>query len=632
MSIAVPKPHDGKGRLNDRGGMLTDDAGASPFQLLFLRRVPQAGVFAAGLCRREGEDWPRVAVAGADFFAGAVRLSRRALREVFPIAEIMARDEPFLAYLPEPAAAWEGGLHLAWGDGEGTAERRFLAETGQPDDLARLLRLAPAEAVLRIAAAAIAAWRREEQEAGASPPRSLDRFLRLVHKGLATGGGEIEKVWRVGAGGMLLAGRLDGEEEPVEAALVALSGRRIPLALPLPATRTEPAGRGFALFGAAGELRAEDRRWWLELAAEGGERRRIAFLCPEAPPAPEAGIAAALALAAGEPPELGRLYEEALSPAIDAFWAAARQHRPAARETLYGEPPRAPQVSLIVPLYGRIDFLHHQIARFSNDPELRAANALAEILYVLDDPPLEAPLRELAGRVHEIYGLPFRILCPGRRLGYSGANNLAAERARGGLLLLLNSDVLPIRARWVGALAKAYRAFECCGVLGCRLLYEDGSLQHAGMTFRRSPELPEAWSNEHPAKGLPAAFDPHSAPARVPAVTGACLMIERALYRRLGGLSEEYVRGDFEDSDLCLKAHEAGWASWYTPEVELYHLERQSMRQAGDPGERRRLVLYNMWKHGRKWREAIPQALEGRPPRPTDARPARTGRRAASRR
>jgi GT2 family glycosyltransferase len=67
-------------------------------------------------------------------------------------------------------------------------------------------------------------------------------------------------------------------------------------------------------------------------------------------------------------------------------------------------------------------------------------------------------LREFARRVHEIYGLPFRPLSPGRHLGYSAANNLAAERAASALLLLLNSDVLPTRARWVGALAKAYRS------------------------------------------------------------------------------------------------------------------------------------------------------------------------------
>ncbi|HEV2302086.1 MAG TPA: glycosyltransferase, partial [Stellaceae bacterium] len=364
-------------------------------------------------------------------------------------------------------------------------------------------------------------------------------------------------------------------------------------------------------------------------APVGGDKRRLALLAPEAATEAEAGIAAALALAGPQTPDLGSLYAEAIAPAVDRLWAAARRDRPAANETLYGEPPPAPQVSIVVPLYGRIDFLHHQVARFSNDPEFRPPGAIVELLYVLDDPRLEASLRELAHRVHEVYGLSFRTLSPGRRLGYSGANNLAAESARAPLLLLLNSDVLPRRARWVGALAKAYRTLDRCGILGCRLVFEDGSLEHAGMTFKPSIEVPGAWTNEHPGKGLSPAFDPHQEPARVAAVTGACLLIDRALYLRLGGLSEEYVLGDFEDSDLCLKAYEEGWATWYTPEVELYHLERQSIRQTGDADERHRLVLYNMWKHARKWRAVIPRVLDGKSPAEPEGRARRRSKKAA---
>ncbi|HVH75229.1 MAG TPA: glycosyltransferase [Stellaceae bacterium] len=612
-----------------------NDAGAAPLHFIFLRHVPEVGVFACGACGAAERGWPPVTVATpagepAELFAGAARLSRDAAREVFAQSPVAARGAAFLRFFPEPAAAWNGGLQLTRHGPGGRAETHFAAATGHPAELGRILALAPADEMLRIAAAAVAAARRDGAD-DAGLPRPLERFLRLVHKALSTGGGQIDTVLRVPGRGMLIAGALEAEDEPpAAAALLALSGRRVALALPLPASGAGGAGRGFAVFGETGEPRSGERRWWLELTAAKGEKRRLPLLCPEAPPKPDAGIEAALALATQQAPDLGELFARAISPAVDRFWEETRRNRPPAGEILYGEPPAAPQVSLIVPLYGRIDFLHHQIARFSNDPEFRAPGSAIEIVYVLDDPPLEAPLRELARRVHEIYGLSFRVLSAGRHLGYSGANNLAAEAARGALLLLLNSDVLPRRPRWVGALAKAYRTLERCGVLGCRLLFEDGSIEHAGMTFKPSPEVRGAWTNEHPDKGLPPAFDPHREPARVAAVTGACLLIDRALYRRLGGLSEEYVLGDFEDSDLCLKAYAEGWATWYTPEVELYHLERQSIRQTGDADKRHRLVLYNMWKHARKWQALIPRALDGESP-PSGGGRARTPRRSARR-
>jgi GT2 family glycosyltransferase len=230
---------------------------------------------------------------------------------------------------------------------------------------------------------------------------------------------------------------------------------------------------------------------------------------------------------------------------------------------------------------------------------------------VLDDPALREAFQLLCRDVHDVYGVPFRAIALERNLGYSGASNAGAAIASAPLLLFLNSDVLPKRARWAGRLASAYRRLERCGILGCRLLLEDGAIQHAGMTFRDSTILPGSWQNEHTAKGLPTAFDRASGAIRVPAVTGACLMIDRGLFAQLDGLGEDYVIGDFEDSDLCLKAYEAGHLTYYTPEVELYHLERQSVKLLGQADWRQTLTLYNMWKHTQKWGALIPSVLAG---------------------
>ena len=54
-------------------------------------------------------------------------------------------------------------------------------------------------------------------------------------------------------------------------------------------------------------------------------------------------------------------------------------------------------------------------------------------------------------------------------------------------------------------------------------------------------------------------------------------MISKKLYAQVGGLTTDYIIGDFEDSDLCLKCQELGYESWYFADATLYHLERQSV-------------------------------------------------------
>jgi GT2 family glycosyltransferase len=98
---------------------------------------------------------------------------------------------------------------------------------------------------------------------------------------------------------------------------------------------------------------------------------------------------------------------------------------------------------------------------------------------------------------------------------------------------------------------------------------------------------------------------------RVPAVSAACLMIERDLYERLGGLDERYIVGDYEDSDLCLKAAREGRPSYVVREETLFHLERQSQSLAGHGSWRLRLTLYNAWRHGRIWADEIASSAKG---------------------
>jgi GT2 family glycosyltransferase len=262
----------------------------------------------------------------------------------------------------------------------------------------------------------------------------------------------------------------------------------------------------------------------------------------------------------------------------------------------HGTPPEDPEISIVVPLHGRIDLLELQLAEFANDSEI----ARSDLVYVLDSPELEPALRDMAAQLFPIYRLPFRVAFLSRPGGYAAANNAAVALARGRLLVLLNSDVFPSRPGWLERMAAFHDETPDIGALGPKLLFEDDSLQHAGIRFDRGPAS-TVWENAHYFKGLHRTLPAANVTRPVPAVTGACLMIGRELYERFGGLSGEYVRGDYEDSDLCLRLLEAGFVNWYLPEVELYHLEGQSY----DRGVRALTFRYNTWLHTHKWRRQI---------------------------
>lgn len=282
-----------------------------------------------------------------------------------------------------------------------------------------------------------------------------------------------------------------------------------------------------------------------------------------------------------------------------AGWAAL----PVVRRVL-GQAVAEPVVTVVIPLYGRMDFVENQLLAFANDAWLRAH---AQLVYVLDDERLVDALTQQAEQWFRLYGVSFEWVFGGVNRGYSGANNLGAAQARGEFLVFLNSDAFPVAPGWLEPLCQALRADAGLGVVGARLVFPDGSLQHASMAFVRREEL-GVWINHHPLMGCPVELDPHASLARVPAVTGACMAMRRTTLEAVGGWDTGYLVGDFEDSDLCFKVRAAGLEIGYLPTVTLTHLERQSFKQVGQGDFRQRVVVFNAARHQQRWGDQI-QAL-----------------------
>ncbi len=274
--------------------------------------------------------------------------------------------------------------------------------------------------------------------------------------------------------------------------------------------------------------------------------------------------------------------------------------------------------SIIVCLYGRAEYLTLQAALFSGLPGIEDY----EFVYVSNSPELAEQLGRDAHIAARAYGIPVTlVLLPGNA-GFGAANNIAVAVSESDRCLIVNPDVFPYHRDWAArhttlideAPAAQTRLF------GAPLYYDDGSLMHAGMYFDGDGALSMEGARfrrnftlrvEHFGKGAPPDATEFLRPRPVPAVTGAFISCERAWFEKLGGFSEEYVLGHYEDADLCLKSLGEGAAPWLH-DIRFWHLEGKGSgrRQAAHEGA----SIVNRWLFNRRWGEAIvPQILGQRP-------------------
>jgi GT2 family glycosyltransferase len=303
--------------------------------------------------------------------------------------------------------------------------------------------------------------------------------------------------------------------------------------------------------------------------------------------------------------EVTPAFDKVLGPSISAINAARLRAPVAASQIDFGQMPASPRFSLIIPLYGRVDFIEYQMGLFSRHRAIREF----ETIYVLDDPSKQRELLSLAQSVFERFQIPFRLLLLPSNLGFAPANNVGLRAASGQFTCFLNSDIFPITDDWMERLAARLEQHPDIGVIGARLLFEDGSVQHEGCHYRTLKEFGGWTFIEHTNKGR----RPRDSQElhRCDAITGACMVLRRSLALDLGGFDEAYIVGDFEDSDLCLRVKARGLSCAVDDDVRLYHLERKSQ---GPPSQnwRMNLTLYNAWVHQGRWfnRSTSPAEVE----------------------
>ncbi|HMP17408.1 MAG TPA: glycosyltransferase [Gemmatales bacterium] len=155
---------------------------------------------------------------------------------------------------------------------------------------------------------------------------------------------------------------------------------------------------------------------------------------------------------------------------------------------------------------------------------------------------------------------------------HSFMNNRAAEHASGDLLLLLNDDTEVITSDWMERMAE-YACIQDIGAVGALLLYSSGAVQHAGVILD-TKVVARHYSADTLQDGLDRGVS--QLIRDVSAVTAACLMIRRDLYRSIGGLYEVNLPTSYNDVDLCLRLVKSGYRCCMVPQARLLHHESVS--------------------------------------------------------
>lgn len=256
--------------------------------------------------------------------------------------------------------------------------------------------------------------------------------------------------------------------------------------------------------------------------------------------------------------------------------------------------PEQSRAAVIVPTRDRIDLIKPCLESLISN---RSANRTEMEIIVVDhnnvDPEVVSYLKALADQ-DEIHLVPY-----GGTFNWALMNNLAAAQTDAQVLIFLNDDTVVVSADWLDELvSQAVR--PGVGVVGCRLVYSDGTLQHAGFILRDTSDTFVIHDGVGAAGSHGGYLGRHALLHQTVAVTGACMAVSRETFRGLGGFDAANFPIEANDVDFCFRAAASGLAVLYDPYATLYHLE--SKTRGVNPDHRRTRIaqeamalLWNRW-------------------------------------
>jgi glycosyltransferase involved in cell wall biosynthesis len=222
-----------------------------------------------------------------------------------------------------------------------------------------------------------------------------------------------------------------------------------------------------------------------------------------------------------------------------------------------------PLVTVIIPTKDRADLLSVCVDGILNKTDY----SNIEILIV-DHESKSPETLELFKKLD--FDRRIRIIPFSGQFNYSAINNMAARKAKGSILALLNNDIEVLEPNWLSEMV-SHAVRPEVGAVGAKLLYPNGRVQHAGVVL--GYEGSAGHSFHYAKKNAPCYFGYALLTRAVSAVTGACLVVRKEVFLEVGGLNEKNLAVAFNDVDLCLKIQTKGYRNVWTPFAKLIHHE-----------------------------------------------------------
>lgn len=182
-------------------------------------------------------------------------------------------------------------------------------------------------------------------------------------------------------------------------------------------------------------------------------------------------------------------------------------------------------------------------------------------------------------------------------LGLAGASNLARAHARGKYLVLLHDDT-EIEPGWLDALVCAAKMDPHAGAIGSKILFPDGTLQHAGAVLWQDGATMRLSDPTEKDDDLRRAVD----------YTGSCAVLVRvAVWDAIGGLDEQFYPAYYVDANMAMSIRKVGYYTAIEPKAVVRH----HLSASSDPASRRFYASTNKQRFLKKWQHVIHQQVPG---------------------
>jgi O-antigen biosynthesis protein len=238
-----------------------------------------------------------------------------------------------------------------------------------------------------------------------------------------------------------------------------------------------------------------------------------------------------------------------------------------------------PKVTIIIATGGRVEFLRRCLESIFAKTGFRPYE-----IIVVDNSKGPDTQEMLAGLGRKDLSYAD---CRNRPFNFSALNNHAARQSSAPLILFLNDDTEVRSEDWLAAMVE-HGQRPSVGVVGAKLLYPNGNIQHAGIVMGIHQSASNAFKNV-PDNAREYYFGLPQVIRECSAVTAACMLTKRDLFLHLGGFNQRELAVSFQDPDYCLRVRQAGFAVIYTPYAVLTHHESTSKGFFVNPAEIRYL-------------------------------------------